>query len=86
LKVGASTVWTAVLVIARWPSQPWIAEGSISTALPEQLRQPRDVDGDPSRLSWFYCYLTQFAATIRVATVRPHFRRRVTPAPRILHR
>jgi ATP-dependent DNA ligase len=42
-----STVWTAVLVIARWPSQPWIAEGSISTALPEQLLQPREVDRPP---------------------------------------
>jgi hypothetical protein len=41
----------------------------VAVRLPSQLRQPRDVDGK----------LKCVVSTILVATVRPHFRRRVTP-------
>jgi hypothetical protein len=31
-------------------AEPWIVDGSVMIHLPEQLRQPSNVAGDPSRL------------------------------------
>jgi hypothetical protein len=35
---------------AFWKPNSWTGQGLLAIRLPEQLRQPRNVDGDPSRL------------------------------------